>query len=301
MKHIISISLGSRARDHKIEVELMGEAFIIERRGTDGDMDKVISLVKEFDGKVDAFGMGGIDFYVRTRKKLYYFREATKIAGAAKVTPMLDGSKLKSVLEHRVVTYIDRELNMLRGKKVLLASALDRFGMANGFEEAGCEVVYGDAMFTLGLPWPIHSRDSLDLIATLLLPLAIRLPFRMLYPIGENQSEITPKYGEYYRGADVIAGDFHMIRKYMPDDLTGKIIITNTTTPDDVLALRSRGVETLVTTTPVFEGRSFGNNVIEATLVVLSGKRPEDLSGEDYMRIIDEIGFRPGIQHLQRR
>ena len=37
MKHVVSISLGSSTRDKRVETKFFGEAFVIERRGTNGD------------------------------------------------------------------------------------------------------------------------------------------------------------------------------------------------------------------------------------------------------------------------
>ena len=89
-----------------------------------------------------------------------------------------------------------------------------------------------------------------------------------------------------------------MIKHNMPDDLSGKMIITNTVTRDDVEAFRTRGVKTLVTTTPEFGGRAFGTNVIQAMLVVLSGKRPEELSSSDYVELLHRVGFKPNVMTL---
>ena len=80
-----------------------------------------------------------------------------------------------------------------------------------------------------------------------------------------------PGYAKYYEDADIIAGDFHYVQMYMPQDMTGKWIITNTTTAADVEDMRSRGVELMVTSTPRLDGRSFGTNVMEATMVALKG------------------------------
>jgi len=65
MKRVVSISLGSSARDKKVEAEFLGERFLIERVGTDGSIEKAKRLLAELDGQVACFGMGGIDFYVR--------------------------------------------------------------------------------------------------------------------------------------------------------------------------------------------------------------------------------------------
>ena len=75
------------------------------------------------------------------------------------------------------------------------------------------------------------------------------------------------------------------MRQFMPDRLDGKIVLTNTVTPANVEELRSRGVKTLITTTPDFGGRSFGTNVIEAALLALLGKKWADVTPADYERV----------------
>ena len=37
MKHILGISLGSARRDKSVQKEILGEQFLIERRGTEED------------------------------------------------------------------------------------------------------------------------------------------------------------------------------------------------------------------------------------------------------------------------
>lgn len=300
MKRVVSVSIGSSERDHRVEIDLLGETFVIERIGTDGSMDKAIALVRELDGKVDAFGMGGIDLYVHSHRKKHAFRDGRKIAAAAIKTPMLDGSGLKNTLERKVIRYLDTELNMVRGKKVLMVCSVDRFGMADAFLEAGAHMTYGDLIFGLGIPVPVMSARAVDFFADFFLPVLTQLPFQMIYPTGGKQDEITPKYGKFYRDADIIAGDLHYIRKYMPDDLSGKTIVTNTVTSKNVKEFADRGVVTLVTTTPELSGRSFGTNVMEATLVALSGKRPDQIKEGDYIELLDRVGFEPRIQQLHR-
>lgn len=60
MKKIVSISLGSSKRDHNVNIIIKGQKINIRRIGTNGDVDKAIRLIRELDGKVDAFGMGGL-------------------------------------------------------------------------------------------------------------------------------------------------------------------------------------------------------------------------------------------------
>jgi len=295
MKRIVSVSIGSSTRDHRVFTRICGIDFQIERIGTDGDIKKAIRLIQELDGKVDAFGMGGIDLYLYGKNhKRYMIRAAFPIANAAKITPIVDGSGLKNTLERNLIQYVNDVYGIpLKNKKVLLVSALDRYGMAEAFHTYGCQMTFGDVMFALGIPIPIRKLDHLYKLAGVLLPIFCQMPFEFLYPTGQNQEKSTPKFEKYYKAADIIAGDFLYIKRYMPERLDDKIIITNTVTSKDVEDLKSRGVRTLITSTPELDGRSFGTNVIEAVLVSLSGQRPENLTPEIYESLLKKSG----IQH----
>ena len=298
MKRVVSVSIGSSERDHVAELELMGERVRVERIGTDGDIDKAIALIRELDGKVDAFGMGGIDLYVWAGGRRYVLRDARRIAEAARNTPIVDGSGLKNSLERRIVPYLEKELGMRWPEcKVLLVSAIDRFGMAEALAQSGCQLVIGDLMFVLGIPIPLRSLSTFTAVARVLAPLAVQLPISVLYPTGEKQTKVRPKFTRWYQWADVIAGDFHFIRRYMPDDLRGKTIITQTITKADVAELKKRGVRLLVTGTPELNGRSFATNVIEALLIAVAGQRRE-LSAAEYLELIDRLGLKPRIEYL---
>lgn len=300
MKRIVSVSLGSSKRNHRAEVELLGERFVIERIGTDGDMNRLLELVKELDGHVDAFGMGGIDIYLHGSKKRHIIKDAIPIKEAAKITPMVDGSGLKNTLERRAVKYIDENLFPLKGKKVLMTSAVDRFGMAEALHDAGADIVFGDLIFGLNIPIPIKSFTLFKHIADMFLPVVVRMPFDKLYPTGKNQDVIETKHERYYRDAEIIAGDYLFIKKYMPLDLRGKIILTNTVTMEDVEDLRRRRAYMLITTTPEFDGRSFGTNVMEALIVSILQKNADELTSKDYEKILDRLGFIPRIEYLER-
>jgi hypothetical protein len=298
LKHVVSVSLGSSRRNHTVTVRLFGQEVLVERIGTDGDRQGVIDTIRRLDGKVDAFGMGGIDRYIFVNGRRYTFREAEMIARHARRSPIVDGSGLKNSLERHVVHLLaDHPLIQLRGKNVLLVSGVDRFGMASALVEIGCRVTFGDLMFGLGMPVAIRSLAGLDRAARVIAPIATKLPIRFLYPTGEKQKEIEAKFARHYLAADVIAGDFHFIRRHLPDRLAGKTILTNTVTEEDVELLRGRGVKHLVTTTPNLEGRSFGTNVMEALLVALQGSRGE-LSAMQYLSLFDKAGFAPRIETL---
>lgn len=297
-RHVVSVSIGSSRRNARAEVHLPGvaEPFILERIGTDGSWEKAIELVKQLDGKVDAFGLGGADLYVWAGNRRYTFRDSLRLAAAARQTPMLDGSGLKHTLERRAIQQLDSQIHW-KGKKVLVPSAIDRFGLAEALDAAGADVLYGDFIFALGINLPIRKLSVLRNLAYILLPIITLLPFKWLYPTGEQQEKQVKDWRQrYFDWADVIAGDWHFMRRYMPDRMDGKILLTNTTTEADLEFMRQRGVATLITTTPRLEGRSFGTNVMEAFLVALAGKHP--LSEQEYLAYIDQLGLKPEVTQL---
>jgi hypothetical protein len=300
MPKVVSVSLGSSKRDHTVEVEILGQAFTVSRLGTDGDFDRARSLLMELDGKVDAIGLGGIDIYLHSGTRRYELVDGVKLRDAVKITPVVDGSGLKNTLEPAAVSWLAGQPGFdLGAKTVLMVSAVDRYGMAKAFVEAGSKTIFGDLIFALGVNVPVYSLEQLAKLADELLPKIVKAPFSSLYPIGSQQDvEPEPKFAEYYQQADIIAGDYHYIRRYMPPTLQDKIIFTNTVTATDVEDLRKRGVAYLVTTTPEHQGRSFGTNVLEAVFVVLIGKPWPDITSRDYLDLLEKLDYRPRLLKL---
>lgn len=298
MKRVVGISLGSSERDHQVEIELKGERYRIERLGTDGDMRKMVEKIRELDGKVDAFGLGGMDLYIYAVDRRYVIRDAKRIVAAARKTPIVDGSGLKNTLERRAIEHIAATRDLFdEPKKVLLMCAMDRLGMAQALEKVGSIMTYGDLMFILGLNIPLSSLGKLASVARVLAPIVGQLPFTMIYPTGEKQSVNKPRFGYAFHENDIIAGDFHFIHRYMPGELPGKTIITNTVTRSDLDFLRQRKLKTLITTTPEMEGRSFGTNVMEALLVCMAGS-PGELTEEYYNSLLEELDLKPRVVDL---
>lgn len=298
MKRAVSISLGSSKRDKSVEVELLGEQVRIERIGTDGDMEKAAQLYRELDGEVDAFGVGGADLGVLVDQKWYPLYSVQPMVRFVKETPLVDGTGIKNTLENKLASFIDLNIgDYVQEKKAFIALGADRWGLTMSFVDAGYECVFGDLMFGLSIPFPIRSVGSLKTLASIMMPIAGRLPFAWIYPTGEKQEVRDPKWGEYYQWGTVIAGDCHYVKRHMPDRLEGKVIATNTTTPEDVELFRSMGVKYLVTTTPVMDGRSFGTNMLEAALIAVSGKG-RVLENEELKELLDQLGFEPQLQEL---
>ncbi|MEW5871625.1 MAG: quinate 5-dehydrogenase [Chloroflexota bacterium] len=298
MKRAVSVSLGSPKRDKRVVVDFHGTQISVERVGTGGDAQAARRLFTELDGQVDALSVGGIDLYVHLDGRDYPIRAALKLVRDVHRTPLVDGRMLKYALEGRVFERAEPLLGeMPHFRRAFIPFGTDRIGLISAVSQVADEVLIGDLMFMFGVPYPVRGLARFKRLAHLLLPVAGFLPISVLFPPGVKDEAPHPKYQSYWQQADLIAGDMHYIRKYACADLRGKFIITNTTTEENIAMLRERGARLVLTTTPIYEGRSFGVNMMEGVLTAYAGKgRPLDLT--ELNNLIDELDLRPTLQIL---
>ena len=300
MKRIVSVSLGSSGRDKKSECQLLGENYIIERIGVDGDFNKFKEKLLELDGNVDAIGLGGIDLYLWTANKRYTIRDAKNLALCVKKTPVVDGSGIKNTIERMTIDYLnDENIVDFKNSVAFMVCGLDRFGMAQSLANLCKKVIYGDAMFALGVNVKITDYNTLCFIAKLLLPIFCNVPFKFLYPTGSKQTEHISKYLSTFQVSDIICGDYLYINKYLPTPESGalkdKIIITNTLTNDDIQNLKIREVKLIVSTTPRFDGRNFGTNVLEGIMTSILGKSIYDATEQEIKDVLHKLDWKPTL------
>ncbi|MBI5945445.1 MAG: quinate 5-dehydrogenase [Chloroflexi bacterium] len=293
MKHAVGISLGSSKRDKSVKVNLNGQEILVERIGADGDVEKARQMYLDLDGKVDAFGVGGVDLYLRLDGREYPLHAALKLVSAVRQTPLCDGRGLKHTLERRVFQLTKSQLGDIRFKQAFIPVAADRLGLAEAVAEVSKRTVFGDLMVALGVPLPIYGIPAFKRVARIMLPIVSHFPMSMIF-YGSDGAEHEPKYVKYFEESDLIAGDFLFMRKYMPKNLAGKTIVTNTTTEENIELLKERGVKRVITTTPRYDGRSFGTNTTEAMLTAYAG-RGRRLTDDELNGLIDELGLKPTV------
>jgi len=296
MKRAVSISLGGSKRDKKVVINFKGKEIQVERVGTDGDVAKARQMYLDLDGKVDAFGVGGVDLYLRLDKREYPLHAALKLVSGVTQTPLCDGRGLKHTLERRVFELAKPQLGDVHFKQAFVPVAVDRLGLAQAVAEVAERTVFGDLMVALGVPIPIYGIPAFRRVARVMLPIVSYFPMSMLF-YGSDGAEQEPKYVKYFEQSDLIAGDFLFMRKYMQTNLSGRTVVANRTTEENITLLKSRGVKTVITTTPRYEGRSFGTNMLEAALTAYAGKGRR-LTDEELNGLIDELSLKPSVMYL---
>jgi predicted amino acid dehydrogenase len=306
MVEILSVSIGSSRRDHEFHTSLLGHDYHVRRIGTDGNKLEAIRIIRESDGKVAAMGLGGADVYFIIGGRTYIHQDTYRLVQAARETPVVDGATLKQALERWAIKWVlEKRPGLFDNKKILVMSGLDRGGVAEVLSEYTDRFIFGDFMYALKIPVIVKSLKTIQSTARWLMPILTNIPFEAIYPTGHRQDTVRPIFQKPIEWADVIVGDFHFIRRYAPSDLVGKIVVTNTLIESDIADLRSRGVSTLITTTPEMDGRSFGANVLEAIFQAHLRNIGEDLSSltvpqlhDKYLNLILKSGIEPRVIDL---
>lgn len=301
MKQAVSVSLGSAAGNFVREITLAGQPIRLTREGTDGDMERARQRIEALDGTIDALGLGGIDISLSVGGQQFTIGDGLRLAQAAKKTPVVDGSGLKNTLERRVVRGLAAAGKISPQTRVLMVSALDRFGMAEAFVELGCPCVFGDLIFNIGLDFPLTTLSEIENLAQKYKSRLLSVPFHLLYPTGAAQDTqaADPRYAKYYEAADVIAGDGHLILRHLPQSLPpGKGIVTNTTRPHSLARLAAAGAAWVATTTPAMDGLSGGTNLMEAALVAAIGLPLDEITPEVYDEWIERFGWQGAFHSL---
>lgn len=88
----LASALAVQSAIKKVIVNLNGVEIQVERIGTDGNVEKARQMYLDLDGKVDAFGVGGVDLYLRIDQKEYPLHAALRLSVVSdKGTPLCDG------------------------------------------------------------------------------------------------------------------------------------------------------------------------------------------------------------------
>ncbi|MGQ9547133.1 MAG: serine carboxypeptidase [Roseiflexus sp.] len=303
MKRIVSISLGSAQRDYRFVTTVLGQPIEVRRIGTNGDTALAASLVRDFDGKVDAIGLGGLTPVFHVGAARYPHHEAISIARQARRTPVVAGNLVKQTLDRWCVQQANQaQRGMFNYRRILVTGGIDRYALAQALAQYDAELRFADPVVHSGFPFLPLPRTiaQLDLYAATTLPVAALLPYRVLHPVALGNEGHDARAEKHFAWADVIAGDFAYIRRFAPRDLKNKVIVTDDPSREEIEDLRARGARALVTLSPRLESaepgdRSFVSaDVLEAIVVAILESGPTPTEG-DIINFIDEAEWGPEV------
>jgi len=300
-KEIVSISLGPSGRNYEFTTQICGQDVHLRRFGADGDVGRARELVAEYDGQVDAIALSGMSVYFKVGRRTFVHQQIRQVASAAQTTPVLDGVHLKNTLERWAISQVAREQRgIFNHKRVFVLSGIDRYAMAKVLSGFTRQIFFGDPIFHLNLPFALRSFGQLERYASLMAPSLCQGPYDKLRPPAQEQELRAPRGAKYFDRADVIVGDSDTIRRFAPEDLRRKVIITDALSADGVQDLRERGVEKLITLTPPLSDEQpfVSPGVLEAVFVSLMDCPPAEISDDDFLNVVSRYELEPHVTVL---
>jgi len=179
MKHIISLSYSSYGTSGDEIYDFEGEKIRISQYNIDFDFELAASIIKEYDGRVDAFSLNGIPPNINSKKINFIHPEIQKLIALAKVSPIFDGSLIKKTyLPWALRQFYYKHPKFFATKKISIYSGAFNYHLLEDLSSFGSKLKLGDAYFYLGLPKLLYSKSQLETFTKTLTPIFKRMKIK---------------------------------------------------------------------------------------------------------------------------
>lgn len=304
MKQIVSVSLGSSDIDYEFETEFLGHRFNVKRIGTDGDPDVASELLKDWEHKADAIGMGGVNFRYSVGSSRLMEKQVQQIKKlqAQIDSPITIGERLRRVSFEWAIRHIQFKYgnSYFNYAKALFLSGLMNYNVAKVMSEYTDSLTFADPIYENGIPKFINSLEDFDLYAKEMHDLLEWVPSRRIM----NSTAPAKKWNEYIirkaiqKNHIIVVPAFHFydyLKNCGLEELGGKTIISATVYEDRVQFLKERGVNVIIDCTPKILEHVVGFNVLEAMIAAASEIPLDKLSDDDLLEVISEQRMDPRV------
>ncbi len=303
MKQVVSISLGPKTADYELETEFLGHAFSIKRLGTDGDLECMMELLLQWDGKADAIGLGSMRFPNAIGPKYVLERRAEKIRLLSDRvnTPVTMGSALRNVVHEWSIRHVEFVFGKyFDNARVLFFSGLANHKIARVMSEFTENLTFADPVLENGISKFITSLKDLELYASGVHEILKWVPSKKFsanfMPARLWNIHLIKKAMQQAQVIVVPHYDFYRYLEHASlDDLGGKIVITSCAYDDRVTFLRERGVDVIIDTAPKVLEKVVGLNVLEALMLSALGKKQDQITDDDILELICEQNMAPRV------
>jgi predicted amino acid dehydrogenase len=283
------------------QVELLGEIIDIQHYGCDGDLAKMAARIAKLDGAVDAIALQGISCRLKLGDETTTHTAGEHLFSIARKTPVVDGYGVRSAMERWAVRLAhEAQPGIWARKRVLMVPGLNHHGLAQALAQHTRELRYADPVVYFALPGRSASgSDALNAVGGATLAQLRNLSFRRLFPQAGTPGR--PRNPGPFLWADVLAGDMGTIRRYAPDSLKRKTVVTACASDEDIVDLTARGVALLVTTIPPLGAdlARLDEATFEACLAALRADQASPLTENTYLNLMANLKWQPGIRYLQ--
>lgn len=303
MKNIVGISLGPVDGNYDFKTELRGQAFRIRRLGTDGDFDKAAELIRQWDKKAAAIGLGGMKppYQIGPERLREKYEEKIDRLSSSVHTPITTGGALRKVAHEWSLRFIEFKFGkFFYNARVLFLSGMLNYTAARVMAEFTDNLTFADPILENGIPKFLNSINDLELYASGIREVLEWIPGKRFL----SSAQPMQKYTAYIlkkamQQSQIIVVPHHDFYGYLENcsvqELGGKTVITSTAYDDRIRFLGERGVDVVIDNTPKILKRVVGLHVLEALIIAALGKGQGQISDDDLLEIISEQKMDPRV------
>ncbi len=300
MKHVTSISLGSRQQDFSFDIRFLGKPMQVCRLGTDGSLAQALKLVKAADAgkpglRADALGLGLVKDSRRLGPRQALAQVATRLRAAALRVPVTTGARLGEIFQEWALRHAQATLgHYFDNANVLFFSGLANYRLAMAMGEYSENLLFADPLLQLGVPKLLTSLDALGLYASGAHHVSDWAPPRLI-PGALMRQWTHFVLRRALQKATVVVAPAHELDDFGLEELAGKTILTSTVNAERLAAFKDKGVHLVVDAAPLYNGHALAPDLLDAMILAATGKAADDLLDDDYLAIINEQGLQPQL------
>ncbi len=297
MKTVVSISLGPQSLDYDFNTTFLGQEFRLVRFGTNKNLDKAKKLIKEWENKADAIGLGLVRDHQRVGAYNFEQKSTKELEDLVTRVPVTSGANLREILHDWSIRHTQIEVGKIfSNTRVLFFSGMTNYRAARVLSEFTENLMFADPVLQMGIPKLLTSLHALELYASgshqLMKWRAPHVLSPSIAPIKDWNHFILRRA---MQKADVIVGRYDELEPFGLEELAGKTVLTSTISEERLKALGEKGVDMVIDYTPQLCDEVVGINVIEAMIYAALGKDRGEVTDDDLLEIITDLGIEPRI------
>ena len=295
MKTVVGISLGAASQDFEFTTTFLGTRLSVRRLGTDGSMARAERLLKQWERQADVIGIGLPRDSYTVGSYRFVDKDAAHMKSLVTRVPVTTGARLGEIFLEWAVRHTQIGLgNYFNNALVLFFSGMSSYKLATTMAEYTDNVQFADPLLQLGVPKLLTSLDALSLYASGAHYVAEWEPPRII------PDDLLRQWTHFVlrramAKATVIVAPVHELDDFGPEELAGKTIITSALNDERAAAFAEKGVMMVVDGAPAMHGHVLGPSLLDAMIIAVTGKNPDDILEDDYLDIITESGIEPRI------
>ncbi len=295
MKTVISISLGSKNQDFEFTTTFLGQKLNVQRVGTDGSTAKAAKLLRHWDERADAIGLGVVKDSYRIGAQRLIDKDTSRLSRIVTRVPLTTGARLADIFLEWAVRHTQNKLgHYFDNANVLFFSGMANYKLAMSMSEYTTNLQFADPLLQLGVPKLLTSLDALGLYASGMHYVSDWTPPRVV-PAMLLKQWTRFVLGKALVKSTMVVAPVHELDDFGLEELAGKTIITSNVNDERLARFKEKGVNMVIDGAPVIAGHVLGPEMLDAMILAATGKTADDILEDDILEIVTGLKMTPRI------